>query len=1032
MIIAGLLGVQLYAQEQRFVNFTVKDGLPEKYIYIAAQDAKGFMWFGTGTGLYRYDGHQFKTFRSPLDKPGRNIANILQTIAIDSSNHLWLGSVNTLQWYAPASNRFWAPNYDNPTTKALCDAYISNFTQLPGGNMLIGTLKDYFFSFNKADSSFTYWGKYYPPSASKSCFKVLGRGNDIWAVHLEGIYHFTADHRFQGFYPSPTGDITTAQYDKGQDNIVFTTWGNGLGRFYPSTKTYQAAEIQRKGWNETLFSLLVLPNGKIWTGGYSLFELNGMDKPLHQYLEKKDNIYNLGVTKICYLYPDREGNLWICSHYGLSMMPWQNNQVKLRGLLDKVSGNTVEPTTNMLAIKGTEELLIANTCTAGLMHYNMATDSLSTLVNPLEKGAVERARINYLVETADGSVYAGDDVHFYRYLPGPKSFLPFPLYDQHGKAITGIVRSVYDNKGNVYMGCKNNGFYIWHQPTNKLTHYNLWDIDPAANKEDGNICYPSLVDRDNNIWFVGSSGVYQYRQADGKYYHHAWQPADKNMPVPTASSMVQDKAGHYWIASKSNGLYELYFENGQEMLRNYTQYSNIGLPTDYLYQIRATPYDSCLWINGHVGLMRFDPLAKKILTVFNQQQGLAQNDGGYYFDILPDGKLAHLYYGFINLTDLKGYRFNKRPPAIALSSVQVLNQEYVYQLQPGRMLLELAHNENFVRIEFTALSYNNSNQNQYAYQLMGVDRDWVYGNNNAVSYAGLKPGHYTFKVKASNNDGLWGSEQVLTIIINPPVYATWWFITLSILLLGGLIYWWYRSRIAQVKKEEKLKSDFRQQIAETEMKALRAQMNPHFIFNCLNSIQKYILQQDHLTASQYLTRFSRLIRLILDHSNQNQITLASELDLLKLYIEMEQLRFDNRFDFDITIDPHIQPDQIELPSMLIQPYLENAIWHGLLHKTSRGKLWLRFTLVQPAVMEIAVVDNGVGRAMAAELKSKQALKKKSYGMRITEDRIAILNQTQKINATCTVQDLYDAQGQAAGTQVVLRVPIHLITSNKTI
>jgi ligand-binding sensor domain-containing protein len=1023
--------VSLRAQEQRFINFSVKDGLPEKYVYTALQDAQGFMWFGTGTGLYRYDGHRFKTFRSPLDKPGRNIANILQTIVVDSSGHLWLGSVNTLQWYQPAVNRFWAPDYNNPTVKILCDAYINSFTLLPGGNMLIGSGKNYFFSFNRADSSFTHWGKLYPPSASKNCFKVIAAGNDIWAVHMEGIYHFSANYRFMGYYPSQTGDITTAQYDKIHDNIIFTTWDNGIGRFYPQTKTYKAAKEQRKGWDEALFSLLLLPDGKIWVGGYSLFAIDSADKPLIKYTEKRDNIYSLGVQKISSLYPDREGNLWICSHYGLAMMPWQNKQIRIRTLIDKISGNIVEPATAMLAVRGTEELLIANTCTAGLMHYNMAADSLSTLVNPLVKGSVDMARIIYLVESADGTIYAGDDVHFYRYLPGARQLLPFALYDQHGKAITGVVRSVSDNKGNVYMACKNNGFYIWHQPSNKLTHYNLWDIDKAASSEDRNICYPTLVDRDNNVWLVGNSGVYQYQQADGKYYHHAWQPADKNMPVPVASSITQDKAGHYWIASKSNGLYELYFENGKEVLRNYTQYSNISLPTDYLYQIRATAYDSCLWVNGHVGLMRFDPKAKKILTVFNQQQGLAQNDGGYYFDILPGGMLAHLYYGYLNLINLKEYRFNRQPPTVVLSSVQVLNQEYVYQLGDNRMALQLAHNENFLRIEFAALSFNNGNLNQYAYQLTGVDADWVYGSSNYVSYAGLKPGHYTFRVKAANNDGLWGSEQVLYIVIRPAFYATWWFILLSVLLAAGLIYWWYRSRIRQVKKEEKLKSDFRQQIAETEMKALRAQMNPHFIFNCLNSIQKYVLQQDHFLAAQYLTRFSRLIRLILDHSNQNQILLSEELELIKLYIEMEQLRFDNRFEFDIAVGPGIEPAQTELPSMLIQPYLENAIWHGLLHKPDKGNLWLRFSLVESATLEISIEDNGVGRAMAAELRSKQALKKKSYGMQITEDRIAIINQTQKINASCTVQDLYDAQGQAAGTRVLLRVPVQLITNPKT-
>ncbi len=1019
------------AQQQRFANFSVKDGLPEKYIYSATQDATGYMWFGTGTGLYRYDGHRFKPFRSPLDRPGRNIVNILQTVGADSSGNLWLGSVNTLQWYQPGTNRFWAPNYALPIVKTLCDAYINNFNLTSGDNIYISSNSNYFFSFHKADSSFAHWGSLYPPTASKACLRVVVQQDGIWAIHAEGIYRFSASRQYTGFTAWPAGDITNAMYDNVAKDMVITTWGSGVIRFNLQTNHFKTEGGSANLNVENLFTIAQRPNGEIWAAGYNLFVLGNNDIPKTKYMQQKDNPYNLGITKIGSLFFDRENNMWICSHYGVAMMPWQNNQLRLRPLRDKVSKNTVEPARALLGINGTNELLIANTSTAGMMHYNMATDSLSTIINPLVKGPVDRARIIYLVEGSDGAVYCGDDVNFYRYLPATRQLLPFPLKDQHDKKITGVGRNVYDNKGNVLMGCKNNGFYIWHQPTNKLTHYNIWDIDKSADPAGGNVCYPTLVDRQNNIWFTSNNGVYEYRNANQQFYHHAWQPSDKNMPPPMASSIAQDKAGHYWIASVSNGLYELYFENGKEVLRNYTQNSNIGLATDYLYQVKADPYDSCLWINGHVGLMKFDPFAKQVLTLFNQQQGLAQNDGGYYFNILPDGKLAHLFYGFLNLIDLKQYRFNHKPPALAFNSVMVLNEERVYGLQPDKPILRLAHNENFLQIEFSALSFNNSNLNQYAYQLTGIDKDWVYaGNNNQVSYAGLKPGRYVFKVKAANNDGVWGAEKTLTIIIRPPFYATWWFIALSVLLVGGLIYWWNRRRIMQVKKEEKLKSDFRQQIAETEMKALRAQMNPHFIFNCLNSIQKYILQQDHLAASQYLTRFSRLIRLILDHSNQNQILLSSELELLKLYVEMEQMRFDNRFDFAIELGPGVHPEQVELPSMLIQPYLENAIWHGLLHKTSRGKLGLRFTLAEPAVMEISIEDDGVGRAMAAELKSKQVLKNKSYGMQITEDRIAIINQTQKINATCTVLDLYDVQGQPTGTKVLLRVPIQLIANNK--
>jgi sensor histidine kinase YesM len=207
-----------------------------------------------------------------------------------------------------------------------------------------------------------------------------------------------------------------------------------------------------------------------------------------------------------------------------------------------------------------------------------------------------------------------------------------------------------------------------------------------------------------------------------------------------------------------------------------------------------------------------------------------------------------------------------------------------------------------------------------------------------------------------------------------------------------------------------------------EMRALRAQMNPHFIFNSLNSIQKYILKNDHFAASQYLTKFSRLIRLILDHSNQNNILLASEAELLRLYCEMESLRFDQRFEYSIEMEPSLQPDTVEIPSMLIQPYVENAIWHGLLHKETVGRLLIRFGKNEKGHLLVTVEDDGVGRKKAMELRSKQVLKKKSYGIQITEDRIALINRLNHIQASCTITDLYDIAGNPVGTRVVLEIP----------
>ncbi|MBN8566983.1 MAG: histidine kinase, partial [Flavobacteriales bacterium] len=223
-----------------------------------------------------------------------------------------------------------------------------------------------------------------------------------------------------------------------------------------------------------------------------------------------------------------------------------------------------------------------------------------------------------------------------------------------------------------------------------------------------------------------------------------------------------------------------------------------------------------------------------------------------------------------------------------------------------------------------------------------------------------------------------------------------------------------------------LKSIYAQQIAEIEMKALRAQMNPHFIFNSLNSIQKYILKNDSFAASQYLTKFSKLIRLILDHSNQNYILLSSEVELLKLYIEIEALRFDNQFDHELILDDSLNTDIIQIPSMIIQPYVENAIWHGLLHKETKGKLTIEISDFDKNNIKVIISDDGIGRQKAMELKSKQVLKKKSYGLQITESRISILNKTQSSKTTLKIHDLKDQDGNALGTKIELIIPIQTL------
>jgi len=217
-------------------------------------------------------------------------------------------------------------------------------------------------------------------------------------------------------------------------------------------------------------------------------------------------------------------------------------------------------------------------------------------------------------------------------------------------------------------------------------------------------------------------------------------------------------------------------------------------------------------------------------------------------------------------------------------------------------------------------------------------------------------------------------------------------------------------------------TELEQKALDMEMKTLRAQMNPHFIFNSLNSINRFILQNNKTSASSYLTKFSRLIRMILQHSQEQLISLESELEALDLYLELESVRFDNKFAYKVSVQGTVDSSLVRIPPMIIQPYAENAIWHGLMLKETRGQLDIEISSENGHIF-ICVKDDGVGRENAARLESKSTIKYKSMGMKITQERILNLVTNSEHDAYVHINDLVNNDGTAAGTEVTIKIPL---------
>ncbi|MES1224801.1 MAG: histidine kinase, partial [Bacteroidota bacterium] len=335
----------------------------------------------------------------------------------------------------------------------------------------------------------------------------------------------------------------------------------------------------------------------------------------------------------------------------------------------------------------------------------------------------------------------------------------------------------------------------------------------------------------------------------------------------------------------------------------------------------------------------------------------------------------------------------------------------------------LNHDQNNLRFFIECPSYKTAFAWHYTYVLKGYSDSVQLSDKEILEFQNLEPGDYTLEVKGVNNNGVFSDRAaVFAFRIKAPFWRTGWFIfagiLLSILAIYSIIMW----RINKIRKKEKLKAEINTLITESRMSALQAQMNPHFIFNAINSIQSFILNNETQNAYDYLAKFAKLVRLVLNNSKQNSIKLQKEIETLQLYVQMEQIRFRNSFDFSVRMD--MSPDdlaEITIPVMLIQPFIENAIWHGImpLQEIRKGRIELTCALKKNYLL-LTIEDNGVGRK--ASESAKQDVGHRSLGMQLVAERLALIEVQGSERASMKVIDLTDEHHQPRGTRIEIKLP----------
>ena len=293
--------------------------------------------------------------------------------------------------------------------------------------------------------------------------------------------------------------------------------------------------------------------------------------------------------------------------------------------------------------------------------------------------------------------------------------------------------------------------------------------------------------------------------------------------------------------------------------------------------------------------------------------------------------------------------------------------------------------------------------------------------NRRINYADLSPGKYIFRVKVREWGLKWSPETILSIIITPPFWQTWWFIALCVLLFSILLFWFVQRRIKTIRKQEKLGAVHEKELLELEARALRAQMNPHFIFNCMNSIKSLIQQKDEDRAINYLTTFSKLIRTIFNNSDKREITLYDEIETCSLYTQLESMRFGNKFKYHFNVDESLDLKSVQVPALIIQPFIENAIWHGVMPKEDGGTVTVTIDKKDQSIRCI-IDDDGIGREISNQNKFKGELSThQSKGVSLTQSRLDLDNLLNERNAVVKIIDKKDEAGKATGTKIIIQL-----------
>ncbi|MCB0704958.1 MAG: histidine kinase [Saprospiraceae bacterium] len=513
--------------------------------------------------------------------------------------------------------------------------------------------------------------------------------------------------------------------------------------------------------------------------------------------------------------------------------------------------------------------------------------------------------------------------------------------------------------------------------------------------------YSLYLDAEKNLWVGSLSGLWRV-QGD--------QVEDLRDTHPLLRVRITDikglENGGLVLGTKGEGIL-LYLADTLIQINTAE-----GLNSQFVKSIFVEDQET-IWVGGNQGVNRlhFKPGSQyelERIESYRSSEGLPSNE---VFDFaMFNGKLWMATSAGLCRADLSFFQDPPTAPKLLITGLSVNKTSYELDQE---LILDAGTND--IDFEYIGFYFRESAGVRYQYRLEGYDEEWRSTKLRKASFTNLPSGDYRFQVRAENPAGIWTDNPVsLSFQILKPYNEKWWFrilVILGILLvISGIFLGVMQRQRAKVVMERK--------IIQSEQTALRAQINPHFIFNAMNSIQYFITENDKQNAGVYLSRFSKLMRRILDNSKKNWISLEEELAGMRHYLELEQMRFSEKFDYRIETGPDVDLYETEIPSMILQPFLENAIWHGLMRKQEKGLLRIDFRF-EGDFLRCTIEDNGIGREEAGKHSRRGH---KSTGLQNVMERIHLVNAQNNTKMSVEIKDEYLEDGTAAGTRVTILFP----------